>query len=197
MNTETTRDKIIKAMYILTAEKGYDKTSLGQIADIVGIKKASIYYYFQSKEEIFVELVREVYSEDFGMSVNRFEDITDPREYMEELINMGDEFIDSYFENIDLRKFYGEVDIQTTRINMVREICIEGETKLKEFLNKITEYGANIGAFNVGANTSIKADVLYMVLTGIDNVIVYNLPGHPKPVWKEVVKGLMSYKKER
>ena len=61
MKRDSTKDKILEAMYMLIAEKGYDKSSIGQIADRIGIKKASIYYYFASKEEILLELVQDLY----------------------------------------------------------------------------------------------------------------------------------------
>jgi TetR/AcrR family transcriptional regulator, biofilm operon repressor len=39
------------------AQFGYDKTTLDDIAEHVGINKASFYYYFKNKEAIFVELI--------------------------------------------------------------------------------------------------------------------------------------------
>lgn len=36
---------------------GYDKTTLDDIAEIVGINKASFYYYFENKEAIFHDLI--------------------------------------------------------------------------------------------------------------------------------------------
>jgi AcrR family transcriptional regulator len=39
------------------AQYGYEKTTLDDIAAIVGINKASFYYYFKNKEAIFFELI--------------------------------------------------------------------------------------------------------------------------------------------
>ena len=47
-----TRDKIINASIILFSDKGYSKTSVRDIAKEVGIKPASLYSHFESKEEI-------------------------------------------------------------------------------------------------------------------------------------------------
>lgn len=54
-----TRTKIKEAALQLFAENGYEGTSLAQIAKIVGIKKASIYSHFSSKEEIFFTVLDE------------------------------------------------------------------------------------------------------------------------------------------
>lgn len=50
-----TKNKIMQASYGLFAEKGME-FSLNEVADIVGIKKASIYAHFTSKEELLYQL---------------------------------------------------------------------------------------------------------------------------------------------
>ena len=41
----------------LFSEQGYDKTSLREVAEKVGVTKAALYYHFPSKEDILTELV--------------------------------------------------------------------------------------------------------------------------------------------
>ncbi len=41
------------------AQNGYEGTSMGQIADDVGIKKQSIYTHFKGKDELFLQLITE------------------------------------------------------------------------------------------------------------------------------------------
>jgi AcrR family transcriptional regulator len=48
-----TRERILEAALEFFIHDGYDRTSLRQIAEKVGINKASLYYYFPGKEEIF------------------------------------------------------------------------------------------------------------------------------------------------
>ncbi|RJL32555.1 TetR/AcrR family transcriptional regulator [Bailinhaonella thermotolerans] len=47
-----TRAKIQAVARRLLAEKGYDATSLREIAEEVGVTKAALYYHFKTKEEI-------------------------------------------------------------------------------------------------------------------------------------------------
>ena len=49
---------IVSVAAALFAEKGYDRTSIRDIAAAAGILSGSLYYYFSSKEEIFVEVHR-------------------------------------------------------------------------------------------------------------------------------------------
>ncbi len=51
-----TRRRILDLALDLFTEHGYDGTSLRQIADGLGITKAALYYYFESKEDIFLAL---------------------------------------------------------------------------------------------------------------------------------------------
>ncbi|MEG0924997.1 MAG: TetR/AcrR family transcriptional regulator, partial [Anaerovoracaceae bacterium] len=86
MDDKTTKDKIIEAMYHLVAEKGYDKTSIGQIADSIGIKKASVYYYFKSKEDIFFQMVKIIYEKDYYYSNKLLVEEIREDAYQQELI---------------------------------------------------------------------------------------------------------------
>ena len=53
----TTKEKITEEALTLFAERGYKGTSVKNIADAVGIKDASLYNHFKSKQEIFNSIV--------------------------------------------------------------------------------------------------------------------------------------------
>ncbi|HDH1562818.1 ica operon transcriptional regulator IcaR, partial [Staphylococcus aureus] len=52
------KDKIIDNAITLFSEKGYDGTTLDDIAKSVNIKKASLYYHFDSKKSIYEQSVK-------------------------------------------------------------------------------------------------------------------------------------------
>jgi AcrR family transcriptional regulator len=60
-----TRQRIQDVALELFAERGYDKTSLREIADQLGVTKAALYYHFRAKEDILVAIV-----EDFGRAID-------------------------------------------------------------------------------------------------------------------------------
>ncbi|MBQ5311280.1 MAG: helix-turn-helix transcriptional regulator [Oscillospiraceae bacterium] len=47
---ESTRDKLIFAALDLFAQKGYEATSVDEIAGAIGIKGPNVYKYFKGKE---------------------------------------------------------------------------------------------------------------------------------------------------
>jgi AcrR family transcriptional regulator len=52
-----TRSRLRELALQLFAEQGYEKTSLREIAERLGVTKAALYYYFKSKEDIVRSLV--------------------------------------------------------------------------------------------------------------------------------------------
>ena len=57
MTDNTTHDKIIDAATSIFAEKGYNGTSMREIAEALDITKAALYYHFSAKEEIFMAII--------------------------------------------------------------------------------------------------------------------------------------------
>ena len=60
MDKGNTRDEILKVALDLFSVNGYEATSISQIADAVGIRKASLYSHFGSKQEILDNVVESV-----------------------------------------------------------------------------------------------------------------------------------------
>lgn len=52
-NSKQTIENIISISAQLFAEKGYDKTSMQEIVDALGMSKGAIFHHFRSKEDIF------------------------------------------------------------------------------------------------------------------------------------------------
>mgnify|MGYP001348845058 CR=1 FL=1 len=51
--TETTHNKILEVAARIFSEKGYNGTSMREIAEALNITKPALYYHFPGKEEIF------------------------------------------------------------------------------------------------------------------------------------------------
>lgn len=60
MEKGNTRDEILNVALDLFSVNGYEATSISQIADAVGIRKASLYSHFGSKQEILDNVVESV-----------------------------------------------------------------------------------------------------------------------------------------
>ncbi len=54
----STKQRILDIAIDLYAQRGFDAVSMQDIADAVGIKKASLYYHFESKDQILKEILQ-------------------------------------------------------------------------------------------------------------------------------------------
>src|SRR5207249_3794900 len=57
MSTKDTRSRIQEVALELFTEKGYDQTSLREIAERLDVTKAALYYHFKTKEDIVASFV--------------------------------------------------------------------------------------------------------------------------------------------
>ena len=60
MDRGNTKQEVLEAALELFSVQGFDATSISQIAGAVGIRKASLYSHFESKQAILDALVKEV-----------------------------------------------------------------------------------------------------------------------------------------
>ena len=58
VDKSSTKEKILQTAAKMFSERGYDKVTMREIADAVGIKAATIYHHFSSKEDILLCLYK-------------------------------------------------------------------------------------------------------------------------------------------
>lgn len=62
LETESATEQVIREVaFRLFLEKGYEATNLREIGAQSGINASSIYFYYQSKKELFLSILREAY----------------------------------------------------------------------------------------------------------------------------------------
>jgi AcrR family transcriptional regulator len=72
------RGEVVDAAARVFHARGYEATSIQDIADEVGILKGSIYYYISSKEDVLFEILDEVHRAAFTSVQDAIESGTDP-----------------------------------------------------------------------------------------------------------------------
>ena len=82
MDRGNTKQEILEASLELFSVQGFEATSISQIAEAVGIRKASLYSHFESKQAILDALVQEVLEQYAAHSIfakaNQEKDAGDP-----------------------------------------------------------------------------------------------------------------------
>ncbi len=87
---KSTRERILDTALDLFVDKGFDKTSLREIAEKLGFSKAALYYHFASKDDIFMALHQRLHELAYGRLVEL--DVQGPS--LESWVALLDGFID-------------------------------------------------------------------------------------------------------
>ncbi len=176
-----TRERIITAMFNLIAELGYEKASIGRIAEAVGIKKASIYYYYKKKEEILFDLIDDcIDSDELDYT---FYETSNYEEYKMYLKDFGLVVIDEYTANGTLRKVCGEIYLLCTRNEAVREKMYSIEANHRELFEKYFKHGINIKVLPADYDIHNNSKLITLIFAGIDSVIMSGQEFDTKTVW--------------
>ena len=64
-NTETTLELINKVAFTYMLEKGYEGTYMRKVSDEVGIKTASLYFYYKSKKDMFLTILNKIFEDQY------------------------------------------------------------------------------------------------------------------------------------
>lgn len=70
----STKQKILKVSSILFSELGYKNTSVRKIAYTIGIRESALYNHFKNKEEIFLNVAKEIFNTPFSNSNENIKD---------------------------------------------------------------------------------------------------------------------------
>ena len=68
LNGLVTQQKVLRAAVALFLEKGYTRTTTGEIATAAGIGQSSFFHVFPSKEALLLELVKRMFSGQFALA---------------------------------------------------------------------------------------------------------------------------------
>ena len=91
----TTKAKILKESKALFSELGYRGASVRKIASKVGIRESAIYNHYKNKEEIFLEVAKDIFASPFSFN----------SEEIKELALRGKPFLQKYTTQYKLLTF--------------------------------------------------------------------------------------------
>lgn len=186
----STKEKILDAMYDLVAEVGYDKASIGKICERVGISKPSVYYYFPSKEEIFCTLLDNMFPDlDYDMDYGC---ITDRAEYRGALIKLGYDIIDNYRDDEKRRNVMAELSIQSNRIPALAQRQLDSSCRTMGVIEHVLRHGVTIGVFPPSFDSRHYTEILYTLMEGMSQTVVRGEDIDEKAAWKTVVELMLA-----
>lgn len=117
---EASQEKIIRAALELFGTKGYDATSITEIAEKAGISKGLLYHYFDSKETLLASMLAQINSYETAFMA-RVQD-PDPRKFIRNIIEW---FFNEMRDNYQWWKLVTNLTIQIERFDFVHNLATE------------------------------------------------------------------------
>ena len=163
---EKTREAILSAAENLFAEKGFAATRLEDVAEVVGIRRASIVYYFRDKRELYGAVLDSLVQ---GLYL-RVEAAFDRRETLLERIEGA---VSAFIDFLASRPTAGHI--------LLREIANGSPGRPPELLLRIGSFGAlaeRVSAEDGGFRRYPKADPI-QIASAIAGTAVFQLVAVP------------------
>ncbi|MFQ5665281.1 MAG: TetR/AcrR family transcriptional regulator [Candidatus Binatia bacterium] len=157
------RDKILATAARLFSERGYDSTSLAQVAREAKVSKALIFWHFDCKEQLYRSALRKTL-EPYFIDVDDLEGLGE-REQIESLI---DQFYDFVRENVYSVRFFLHLALQSEGqpaevLSRVKELYRVFRTSLAD----IIESGRARGVLRADIDAQRDAALIMAALGGI------------------------------
>ncbi|CEH27948.1 hypothetical protein AM501_14795 [Aneurinibacillus migulanus] len=92
-----TRELIFQGALKAFAEKGFNETTMEQIAEICGVAKGTLYYNFKTKEDLYI-FVMESGVQNFTALIQDYMDVVSPDDFRQRTIRLIEAHLD-FFQN--------------------------------------------------------------------------------------------------
>jgi AcrR family transcriptional regulator len=153
------RQEIVKEAAKVFREKGFEATTLNDIAERLGTDRASLYYYVGSKEELLHEIVRRVLEENVAAAEQVLAQAGTPVEKIQALV---EHMILSFDRNYPHMFVYVEDLARIARqdTDWARDV-IQKTRRFEEIVVRILEDGRADGSFRSDLPNHISAMALF------------------------------------
>jgi TetR/AcrR family fatty acid metabolism transcriptional regulator len=190
---EARRKQILDASVVLFGKSGYDRTSLAEIADMVGISRGVISYHFDGKRDLGEEVIRYGIRQ-FGQYVqNRVSQQNSGKLKLLEFVSASLDYIeehpDNYLVYTDTLRCFGTREEKAAMVAWANE-------RTREILTQIIKEGQSDGSIG-SVPISNLADIVQSVIDGLMEQVavqpkVVDLPGCKRLIRKMLLPVIKS-----
>ena len=150
---EEKRERVLRSAAVIFAERGFSGSDVGQIAELAGVAKGSLYNYFESKEELYLYVCRDGVERSRMAVYGGLEPHWDIYRQIDHMFRSGVKFATSYPEYIRLY-------INVSSAGMDRfadQLTLEVEKFTSDYLKNLIKREIDRGAVRADIDTNLAA----------------------------------------
>ncbi|MDH4549900.1 MULTISPECIES: TetR/AcrR family transcriptional regulator [Pseudomonas] len=155
------RDELIRVAAVLFKEKGYQATTLNEIAAAAGMDRASIYYYVDNKEEFFREAIKGVLDANTTEAerLMRMRSLN-PKEKLEQLVTL---LMRSYDENYPYMYLYIQEEMHAVaeQESVWAQEMVRQTQRFEKVVITLFKKGIEDGLFRSDISPGLAANALF------------------------------------
>lgn len=164
--SEITYNSILKAAAKCFAENGFSETTMDQISKEAGVSKGSLYWYFRSKEELFIKLKEKKVAE----VLQTLTELFTPVESFELKLAKASRL---YFSSLTPRqrkaaRLNMQFWVASSKISELNKMLNEQYNKLRAFLKLTIEEAIEKGELRKEIDSELLATILLATLDGLE-----------------------------
>lgn len=157
------KEEIIKAAAKLFSQKSYHDVTMDDIAEKVGVAKGTIYLYFDSKENLYLEIMEETY-EEIESILERETAKSDPAPVkLKKILGLIFKF---YLQNLDVLRILSRDETHLIREHY--EFTEHWRLRRIKLYEKILEKGINEGSFR-----PFKTELTALIIFGLVRSVMF------------------------
>ncbi|MBP1762526.1 MAG: transcriptional regulator, TetR family [Firmicutes bacterium] len=185
----STKEKIKSVTLSLFAQKGYDGTTMSEIANLVGIKKASLYAHFSGKEDLIFSVYEDL-AQEYVDLMNRIISESDSMDVQDKLYYMFKQYISYYIDNPEIQAFWNQITLFTPPDISHKFYCHASnyDLKVQQWIETTLSEGINQGLI-INGDTKKMAIAYRALREGLLNGMMVN----PELNTVDNIKSLWEY----
>ena len=146
-NPEKTRENILQEAIVEFVQQGLSGARVDAIAERIHTSKRMIYYYFGSKEQLYVEVLEKLYGDIRNTETRMNLTALEPREAIRRLVEFT---FDHHDQNVDFVRIVSIENIHNAEYVKRTETIKAMNSKILEGLGVTLRRGAEMGLFREG-----------------------------------------------
>jgi len=192
---ENRKNAILKAARKLFFEKGFRQVTVENIARKAEFSKGSIYLYFNSKEEIYSQILLN----DIDKFHDRVADILQgPSSASEALIRVAEIYVDFFLNDRELFRILMNFMLHNNDMNLPEDInnhIIKTTNRTISIIEQVFKYGIEKGEFPPDINLRMNRNAIWGLLNGIISLHLFTgkESGRTEVIHSTIKSGLEIY----